>query len=248
MNNIFKILLFIVLPILYFVFRTDIVAKWNDIESALAIIGYITSLYFYTYNTDIKFHFFILRIVNYFRYDHTTWKVSFRASTIKNDKEIIEQLSTKLAVNNNIIKAKTDNSLELMINNNFLLNISFSQDKNINSAFAFTSNIVIPTRQSKLKTIELTKLLETIEESFEPIAISEKEYSIDVEYNSRSPYYSYWIKKLPEEMIHNFNCSVTIPENLGSKIKVNKNHIIISSNSLTNLFNLTKDFINLQPL
>lgn len=248
MKPLFKIIAFLIIPILYLIFRTEIVTKWNDIESALAILGYATSLMFYSYNTDIKFHFFLLRIVNYFRFDHTTWRISFRAETERMENTIIIELTDKLKHFNIIIKGQTSDSLEMLIENNYLLNISFSKNNNILTAFAFTSNIIIPTKQLKAKSLVLTKLLETIEESIQPLSNKQKEYSIDVEYNYRSPYYSYWIKKLPEEMIHNFNCSISIPNNQESKIKVNKNHVIISSNSITNLFNITKDYINLQPI
>lgn len=183
MKPLFKILIFLIIPILYLIFRTEIVSKWNDIESALAILGYATSLFFFSYNTDIKFHFFILRIVNYFRFDHTTWRISFRAETEKEENAIIVELKDKLKQFNIVIKGQTANSLEVLIENNYLLNISFSKNNNILSAFAFTSNIIIPTKQSKAKSLALTKLLETIEESIQPLSNKQKEYSIDVEYN-----------------------------------------------------------------
>lgn len=248
MKVAFKILLFVLIPLLYIIFRQELVNRWNDIESFLAVLTYWTSLLYYSYNTDLKFHFFILRIINRFRIDHTTWKVSFRAITLKNPKEIVKGISTEMLQQNTIIKSQTDTSLELLVNNNYLLNISFQNENGITTAFAFTSNIVIPSKEVKRRADEIAGILENIERHFSPTTSSNKEFSIDVEYREKSPYYSYWIKKMPEEAIHNFNCSISIPNNTDSKIKVNKNHIIISSPSISRLFSLTSNYISLQAL
>lgn len=248
MKVAFKIILFVLIPVLYIVFRQDLVNKWNDIESFLAILTYWTSLVYYSYNTDLKFHFFILRIINRFRIDHTTWKVSFRTTTMKMPKDIVQGISEEMLKQNALIKSQTDTSLELLVNNNYLLNISFQYENGITTAFAFTSNIIIPSREVKRRADEIAGILENIERHFSPISSNSKEFSIDVEYREKSPYYSYWIKKMPEEAIHNFNCSISIPNNTDSKIKVNKNHIIISSPSISRLFNLTSNYISLQAL
>lgn len=229
-------------------FRQELVNRWNDVESFLAVLTYWTSLLYYSYNTDLKFHFFALRIINRFRIDHTTWKVSFRATTLKTPKEITEGISNELLKENTIIKSQTDTSLELLVNNNYLLNISFQSDNKLTTAFAFTSNIIIPSKEVKRKSDEIAGILEKVERHFSPISSNDKEFSIDVEYREKSPYYSYWIKQMPEESIHNFNCSISIPNNTDSKIKVNKNHIIISSPSISRLFNLTSNYISLQAL
>ena len=243
-----KIVLFVLIPVLYIIFRQELVNKWNDIESFFTILTYWTSLLYYSFNTDLKFHFFVLRIINRFRIDHTTWRVSFRATTIRQPKEILEGISSELLKKNTIIKSKTDTSLELLVNNNYLLNISFQSENYITTAFAFTSNIIIPSKEVKRRADEIAGILEIIESHFSPISSSGKEFSIDVEYREKSPYYSYWIQKMPEEAIHNFNCSISIPNNTDSKIRVNKNHIIISSPSISRLFSLTSNYISLQAL
>lgn len=248
MKVLLKIILFVLIPVLYVMFRQELVNRWNDIESFLAVLTYWTSLLYYSYNTDLKFHFFILRIINRFRIDHTIWKVSFRAVTLKKPTEIIEGISKELLKQNTVIKSQTDSSLELLLYNNYLLNISFQIESNITTAFAFTSNIIIPSKEVKRRSEEIAAILEKIESHFSPVSSSDKEFSIDVEYKEKSPYYSYWIKKMPEETIHNFNCSISIPNNTDSKIKVNKNHIIISSPSISRLFSLTSNYISLQAL
>jgi len=185
-------------------------------------------------------------MVSVFKYDHTTWLFSSKYKTEKSKNEIFNLIEAKMLTGNNTLKSKTDSSLEILINNNFLTRFSFQSEFDYGYFFLNTSKIVVPTKEISRMSRQIIEMLEGIENAVLPIYGQEKEYNVDIEYRDKSPYYSYWVRKLPEEMIYNFNCSLSLPNTTGSKIKVNKNHLLISSNSYNKIFELTKDYVSLQ--
>lgn len=233
-------------PILYFLYREEFIAQWNNIEGTLALSTYYISVLFWAYLTNMRIHFAVTRLINVFKYDHTTWKFWAKLITHTKQVEIISFIENKFTNGLNQIKSKTDNSIEILIDNNFLVNVSAQMIRGENHVFIFTSKITVPIRETKKWAGKITNLIESMESAVTPNSNPEKEYEIDIEYNGKSPYYSYWVKKLPEEFIHNFNLSLNIPNAKGSKIKVNKNHLTISSKSYAKVFELTKDYALLQ--
>lgn len=244
----FKIILFAVFPIIYLIFRQKLVDEWNSIESFIAVLSYFTSIVFYTYITDIKFYFWVSRQISVFKYAHTTWSFSANFFSEKEPKVIIQQIEKQLGKNGNQIKVITDTAIEIFINNSFLVNISVQHDLDCNIVFLNTSKIIVPTKETNNKSIYISELIESIEKAVIPVHTKVGEYSIDIEYSDKSPYYSYWVKKLPEEMIYNFNCNIKIPNTTDSTVKVNKNHIIIKSKSHSKIFQLTRDYVSLQAM
>lgn len=248
MKNARYIIFFIAVPTLYWIFRNKLIEQWNSIESALAILSYATGLFFYTFHTDIKFHFFITRLVSVFKYDHTTWIFSSKYQTEKNKKEIIKLVQEKFGVQNNTIRTVSENRIELFLNNSFLVKISFQSEFDFGYVLLNTSKIIVPSKEISRVSRQIQDMLEGIENAVSPMYGQPKQYDIDIEYRDKSPFYSYWVKKLPEEMIYNFNCNLSLPNNQDSKIKINKNHLIISSHSYSRVFELARDYVSHQAM
>lgn len=242
MKNVLLIVLIFGIPASYILFRDELISEWNNIEATIAVLSYYTSLLFYAYLTNMKFHFVITRIINIFKYDHTTWKFSAKLITDKSIKDCISLIGNKFTKDLNKIRSKTDTSIEVLVDNDFLVSVSAQILGGENQIFVRTSKITVPMRETKKRAVQITKLIESIESAIIPNSSPEKEYEIDIEYNGKSPYYSYWVKKLPEEIIYNFNLSLNIPNAKDSKVRVNKNHLTISSKSYAMVFDLTRDY------
>ncbi|WP_282014970.1 hypothetical protein [Marinifilum flexuosum] len=136
--------------------------------------------------------------------------------------------------------------MEVLYNNSFLIKISAKKEEDSNLVFFSTSRIVVPIKQLNKKSNEISCLIEELQLLIRPNNLNDKIFEIDVEYSGRSPYYSYWLKKMPEELISSFNCTIKLPDKNGDLIRVNKNHIIIKSSNCSRLLNITKDYISLQ--
>jgi hypothetical protein len=146
------------------------------------------------------------------------------------------------------IKSESWDSLELLFDNKFLLHFRIQQfDNDEYELHLYTSKIIVPTKQNKKQIAEISEILESIEGLLQLKISDEKLYEIDIEYSQKSPYYSYWIRKLPEEMISNFNCSINLP-NKTERITINKNHLHIRANKYTKLFDLTSGYVSLKSI
>ncbi len=72
------LLFLLVAPAIYFLYRKKIEDLWGNFENLITITSYWTAILLFLYNSDLKFHFFVTRILNVFKYDHTTWIISCR--------------------------------------------------------------------------------------------------------------------------------------------------------------------------
>lgn len=243
--------LLLIVPVGYLIFRSQVVQNWSNIDIPVTLFAYWCSILMFWYNSDLKFYFFINKIINFFKHDYTTWLLSFRYTFIDHEEIIsINSIKEFFIQSKKLIKIKdeSDDYLEMLVENKYLLSLRLQQDESNNYELHFyTSKIVVPTKQNKKQSLEIAEMLESFERLLSFKISDKKIYEIDIEYNEKSPYYSYWIRKLPEEMINNFNCSINLP-NRKEKITVNKNHLNIKSDMYNKLFALTNDYVSLKVI
>lgn len=237
------ILFLIFSPILvYLIFRSQIKPLWEDFDIAFTLISYTISVILLYYNINLKFHFAINKIISWFKQDYTYWNYSYSLET---EDEINQSIIIEKFKNNNFSINKNENDfIELIYNESHLFRIQILHKEN-NNIHLFSNKLIIPSKKVKSTINELIKITELLEDSIGKIENQSKMFDLTIEYPNSSPFYSYAMKKLPEQSIYNFNFSIKVPNNENS-VRVNKNQIIISSKSINKLFDTTKDYLSLQ--
>ncbi len=238
------ILFILIIPALYIGIKI-LIPNAENIESIITIGTYIIAVLTLMYRIDIKLYFFIQKIILPFKYSFTSWVLSARYNSINNENSVdcfekeIMNLGVKiLKKENNFINFIWDsrNVINIRVENNY------EDEKSIH---LYTSKIDVPIKENSKKIRNLCSLFERIENSIDMLDRNNKEYEIDIEYSNKSPFYSFWIKNLPEEKIYQFNCTVKIDDENGT-IGVNKNHVRIHSNSFSELFHRLDYFLTLR--
>lgn len=246
---IIYLFLILVVPILYLLFKKEIESYWQSIDIIITVASWWTALILLWYTTDIKFHFLVSRFLMYFKHDYTSWMISIRYILEDRTNGIsVENIFERFVRSNKTIKKKFSDakSLEVLCENRYLINFKIQQtDYNDYELHFYTSKIVVPTKQIKKQIQEIKEMIELLEREITLTNNDQSNYDIDIEYSNKSPYYTYWVRKLPDEMISNFNFSIKLP-NVEDKISVNKNHLIIKSDRYSKLFDLTYDYVSLK--
>lgn len=245
-RNVVLVLLVVGPPVLYFFLRTWVVANWGSIEPLLALASYWWSLILWLYISNLRFHFFVKRLLMFFKYDHTTWIVSARYDLADERSDMLGALESYLRTVDCRVERRELDFVKVLWKNKHLLRFRETRDQDARYLFFDTSAIDVPMRQNGKIIGELSKLLESVESLVRVTGPSGKRYEVDIEYAGKSPYYSFWVRKLPEEIIHNFNCSIRLPDDKDDQIRVNKNHLIIQARQLQQLFRLTLDYVSLK--
>ena len=237
------VLIILIVPLLvYVLFKDSIKPIWNEFDTIFTISSYSISVILLLYNLNLKFHFAINRIFQWFKQDHTYWRFSY---CIEQENEFDKILFIKNLKRLNIsINKEYEDFIEFIYKDShlFRLQITNNETSRIN---LFSSRLIVPTKRIKPTINELIEVTEVIENSLSSIISDSKKFDLTIEYPKTSPFYSYWMKKLPEQSIYNFNFSIRIPNN-ENIISVNKNQLIIKSNSINKLFDTTKDYLSLQ--
>lgn len=233
---------------LYVLFYKKISKNWNYFESFTTLILYIIAVLQAAYLLDIKFYFFIQRVISFFKYDIVTFNLSSRYK-IQYDflnNNILDKIFNFCIVNNCKLEKRSNTFLKVLWNDKNLFNFRTTHIEDCEFEIIFyTSKIDVSVKKNKKIIDELTTFIENIENIINPEEKS-KSYDLDIEYQEKSPFYSYWIRNLPEQKVFDFNCSLETPYNNDSTIRVNKNHVIVKSHQLFKLFEVAKNYLSLR--
>ena len=156
----------------------------------------------------------------------------------------MEMLLKDLSKRSITVNKNRGDFLELIYKESHLFKLQIKKEGNL-SFYLFSNKIIVPTKRKNSTINELIEIAESLESAVISPVYKSRKYDLTIEYPKSSPFYNYWIKNLPEQSIYNFNFSIKVPSNQNS-VKVNKNQIIISSNSLNKLFDTTKNYLSLQ--
>lgn len=242
-----QLLIFLILfaPItIYLLFKEQIKPYWENFDTFFTITSYSVSIVLFLYTLNLKFHFAINKFLSWFKQDHTYWffSYSFELDTPINNETLIESFRQK---NIQINKAEY-NFFEFIYKDIYIFRVQKNQNSDGEETIhLFTNKIIVPSKYVKTTINELIHVTDYLEHSLININKESKKFDLTIEYPNSSPFYSYWIKKLPEQSIDSFNFKIKVPNNNNS-VLVNKNKILISSKSLNKLFDTTKDYLSLQ--
>ncbi len=244
--RVLSLLIPISLIVLYIVFYEKIEEWWGFTDGLITIISFSGIVITLFYTIDIRVYFFVHKLLMIFKFDHTNWLFSANYITHKSEEETINKLKKYFLTTESIIKSIEHNRIEVLWKNKFLISIRMDNKDGDNIVYIFTSKITVPSKQNNNQISELISILESIEGVIQSDSDSKKTYEIDIEYTKTSPYYGYWIRKLPEQSVYDFNCKLRIANEKDEIVSVNKNHVIIRAFQFTKLFDLTKKYISLQ--
>ena len=237
-------------PVLaYILLRQWIVTNWTWLDPMLTLSAYSLSVVMWLYLSNLRFHFFLNRLLLYLKYDHTTWVLSAQYRLSGEKEDLMDILEEQLRESDCRVEKRERGFVKVLWQNKYLLRFRETQDTHGDEERYLqfdTSAIDVPMRQNAAMVAKLANLLDSMESSIPLVRPGAKRYELDIEYSGRSPYYSYWVRKLPEEMIYNFNCTIRLPDERSGGIQVNKNHVIIKAQQRHQLFKLTQDYVTLK--
>ncbi len=240
------LLFLIIIPAVYIAMKV-LIPNASSIEFVITIGSYLIAIFSLMYKVDIKFYFFIQSILIHFKYTSTSWTLSARYNSVVNENLTQVLIDFFVSVKTKIIK-REENFVCMLWDSRNLLNIRIDDMEYGNKTIhLYTSKIDVPIKDNKKKIKELSSLLEKFENKLAMVDRDDKRYEMDIEYAGKSPFYSYWIKSLPEEKIYQFNCLVKIDDK-DETIGVNKNCIHIKSVSFSDLFQRIDNYLTLRNI
>lgn len=243
----FHILAFPILPILYIIFRKQIIKNWNSFESIIALFSYCLAVLSLYYNSNSKLFFIIRNVLCYIKHDYTTWRLAFRYENVHSEITIPKLKESILRSNFTIQQEQTDYLTTLWNQKVF---ITFRVEKQIhqNSILVYSSQFDVPFKTVKTLKKELASFFESFEEFINSKSKLEKRYEIAIKYHDGSPFYSYWVRNIPEQEISQFSAKINTPKLSCKNIKIEKTTIIVESTHFTELLEDVQQIISYQGL
>jgi hypothetical protein len=180
-----------------------------------------------------------------FKNNYTSWILSVRYENIYDDGNLLSNLQSLLS-NEDCKMIKSDNTfLSVLWNSRHIVNLRLENMDNELSLHFYTTKMDVPIKSNTKKIKSLSHILDLIENTINMIDRNLKKYELDIFYPDASPYYSYWVKSLPEERIIKFSCSIAIDEN-DDVVDVNKNRLRICADTLHSLFSKVNMYLTLR--
>lgn len=227
------ILLFIafpLLPILYLCFRSYIVDNWNSFESLTALASYCIAIVSIYYNSNSRVFFFIRRLLSYLKYDHTTWKFAIRY-TGKIDTITMAKIKEELIKNDYSIVQENRDSLSALFNKKVYVAFNLENHIHEKSLVYFSSEFDVPFRLIKTYKKQFSRFFGSFESFISSFSQIDKRYEFEINYHDGSPFYSYWIRKIPDHDLSTFNAKILTPKLNCEAITVDKRKVKIISNN-----------------
>jgi len=236
-----------IIPLLFILFKYFFSDK-EYIEFIIILAPYLFGILTIMYRIDINMYSYIKRILQLFSNNYTSWVLSIKYENINNyDKILIELQSILINKGYNVLKYDKY-FLSVLWESKHIFN--FRIENVVTNEYCihlYTSKLDVPIKENEKKISDLCNTLETIENSIDMIDRNKKNYELVVYYPNSNPYYSYWVKTIPEEKIREFSCKIIIGNN-DDIIDVNKNQIRINAISLSALFQKVKRYLTLREI
>ena len=235
------------IPGAYLIIKIFIFPNLDKLDYILILSSYLFAIITFMYRIDERFYFFLNSIKQWFFGSHTSWIFSTRYNNILDYDKFINLLFNEFKQKNFKINIHERDFISFHWQARHILFFRIDQDFNKEYSLHFyTSTIDVPFRYTNRKIKEIFQIFETIENKINMVDRSKKIYGIELVYNSRSPYYSYWVKTLPSEKILNFDC--TIRDNENGVFHVKKDKIIYKTFSLQDMFSKIEKYLNLRGI
>lgn len=239
-NGLFFIILVTAPVIGYLFFYKYIESYWEDFDKILTITSFVSGMVIFYYNSNLKFHFFLNRLLTYFTKDYNIWTFS-TSFTIENLDEM-EMVEQKLLEGNIKIENITQNTITFKYDRLNQYRLRFSPADS--SIHLISDKIVVPNKRIKVTVREFRNLVEKMNEIFRSKVFGSDQYELGIEYKS-NPMFSYALKKIPEENIISFNLNIQNPAN-NYKLKSSGNSVYLTSNKLEDFVEVVNNYNSLQ--
>ncbi len=237
---------FLGVPTLYFVFRDRIISEWNSIESAVALGSYLIATFQAFYNSNYKLFLFVQRLILRLRHDYTSWELTARYWSVLDFD--IGSASTALSDSTARIVQSSDDYLAFIWQERILIELRLQPYGDQLELFIKTAKFDVPMRVASRRMSQLSQLLETIGNYMRQDSGAERMFELRIDYGERSPFYSYWLRRLPEQSIQQFDCKVRLPNSANESLWVSKNSLSIRAKLFSALSSDALDVVNLKGL
>ncbi|WP_144283155.1 hypothetical protein [Chryseobacterium echinoideorum] len=239
-NTILFILLLIIPVIIYLTFYEYVQTYWENFDKILTIISFVFAMLTFYYNTNLKFHFLLNRILILLKKDYNIWTFS-TSFEIENLEETMN-VEQKLRSDDIKIENFTQNSITFKFKNLNQYRLKFSPADN--TIHLISDKIIVPNKRINLTIKEFRKLIEKLNQIFHSKNHSSEQFEVGIEYTS-NPMLTYALKKIPEENIIGFNLNIQNPT-LNYKLKSSGNSVYLSSTNLEDFIGVIKNYNSLQ--
>lgn len=239
-NGVFFILLVSVPVISYLFFYEYVKSYWEDFDKILTIVSFVSGMIIFYYNSNLKFHFVLNRLLTYFTKDYNFW--TFSTSFIIENLDEMDTVEQKLLQENIRIENVTQNTITFKYDmlNQYRLRFS-SADSTIH---LISDKIVVPNKRIKITIREFRNLVEKMNEIFRSKVFGSEQYELGIEYKS-NPMLSYALKKIPEDDIISFNLNIQNPTH-NYKLKSSGNSVYLTSNKIEDFVEVISNYNSLQ--
>lgn len=244
-SKVFLWLLFLVLLPLVYIVGKIFIPHSMTVDLIISVGSYLAAVIGLMYKIDIRFYFFVQRLFIFFRHSYTSWSLSIRYNDVDRN-TILNKIEDVLIQSGVRILQKDTSFICGLWNSRNVIHFRLDMNDGIKTGVHFyTSKIDVPAKEHKKKMTDLMSFLDKLENNIPLHSRADKEYEIDVEYMNKSPFYAYWLKSIPEEQVHQFNCIVK-PSGFDDTVRINKNTVYIRASAFSELFRRLEYYLTLR--
>lgn len=244
-------------PCLVWAGRATINKTYPDWEGVIASISLILAIYVailqWFFNHSDHFFLTVQRLKLRFLRTHTHWCLTakFELSCdlfkdgISNIPELFKQIQRSLesVEDRDISIANTDTTLNVVFGSEDTISFSINSNETERPyIYLKTNKMLVPSHIYNEKLHNLGRWLESIgnlDYTLDP------SYELQIEFK-QNPFFGFYLKRLPRELIENFNCSINLPTTKStSEVTTTKDYILVRSTIVSSLLQSANDCLTL---
>lgn len=217
----------------------------NNWDITAAVYGFLITAFGYYYSQNETFYLFVHKYVLFwFKNYHSKWKFFNRFDDIHLNRDLAKQsiLNQFTSKNINVVK-ELENYLEIREDDE--ITYKFDLEEKIDGKLSInyrTSKFTVPWGKYQKELSKHVGILNDLAISLKP---KESSYQIILFFEENNPYFGFFIRYLPMEMVNKFNCQFRASNSEESMINATKDRITIDSQNTESLRKSAMDYLTL---
>jgi len=218
-----------------------ITTHWGSAALIYSIVATVSGIY---YSKNEKFYLFVHKyILFWFKDHHSRWKFFNRFEGVALNRKRAKEVITEELQNKDVkLEESLDNYLKFVEDDEVVYKFNIKQRKDSITIEFRTSKFTVPWSKYGEEISIYTDLFNRLSSRLNP---EKSNYQISLYFEKRNPYFGFFIRYLPQEMVRNFTCNFRSNKTDESTISATKNKITINSKKTESLRRNAIDYLTL---
>jgi hypothetical protein len=230
-----KIIIVITCAVLFVLvgsFITPILLFLKDYSIVISIFIFVLNYYYFK---NEKFYLFVQKnILLPFKLTSTKWTLygKFSECNLTATENHFEKLKQDIVSAfrtvgfDFVIKKNIANAISISVGNEIEYQFDLETlDNNTNISF-LTTRFTVASHHYEKTINNLVKLISAFEQTLHP---RDKSYQIQLYFEKKNPYFGFFVRHIPQQLVSNFNCTFVRPNDNSTIVKATKDRITIDA-------------------